>query len=552
MNISLYLLDKFWEKQKFNIVLLCILSLILSFVYSNISSIINANIITSIQKHDFINTVLNYKYFIGISVLFVSVFYIYKIIQNGVLTFLSNWTKSELFELVLKSNNENMRNVNFIEFITPITRISNSCTMLLNDVITNIFPTLGFLVVILIYFLYKDLYLGLGFLIGNILIFLYLLYFWKDMFEYKQKQEKMAVDNERYILDVLNNIDKVIYRGEVNKETLLFGDKTDDCTNFTVGLMTYITNHVFIMNIATFVVLFGSLWYMIRLQRAKQLDNVTFITFLSILFMYRDNLLGTIQNIPYNIESAGRVDLIVREFNNMVGSEFEIKTDTDSYSKEELPFDKLTFENVSFKYDKTDTYVFENYNKEVILSDKIIGITGTSGKGKSSFVKLLMRLHEANSGNILIDGVNIKTIDPYYIRQNITYVNQNSRLFDRKVIENIYYGCKDKSKCEENLREVLSYPKIQELYKNVDIVNANAGPLGENLSGGQRQVINIISGLINPTKILILDEPTNALDRDLKMEVIKLLQNSKKYKKTVIIITHDRDVYNMFDETLEI
>ena len=130
-------------------------------------------------------------------------------------------------------------------------------------------------------------------------------------------------------------------------------------------------------------------------------------------------------------------------------------------------------------------------------------------------------------------------------------MNQNSRLFDREVLENILYGCKDVEKCQGNLKEILAYSKIQELYKNVQF-DSSAGPLGENLSGGQRQVANLISGLINPTKILVLDEPTNALDPNLKREVLSMIQHFRSYKKCIIIITHDRDVYSLFDETLEI
>lgn len=163
-----------------------------------------------------------------------------------------------------------------------------------------------------------------------------------------------------------------------------------------------------------------------------------------------------------------------------------------------------------------------------------------------------MRLHDCNEGVIYIDNKDIKTINPFYIRENITYVNQNSRLFDRKIIDNILYGCKDISVCNENLHEILSYSKIKELYKNIDISTSDAGALGENLSGGQRQIVNIISGLINPTKILILDEPTNALDPELKRELLLILKHFRKYKKCIIIITHDRDVYPLFDETLEL
>jgi ABC-type bacteriocin/lantibiotic exporter with double-glycine peptidase domain len=102
------------------------------------------------------------------------------------------------------------------------------------------------------------------------------------------------------------------------------------------------------------------------------------------------------------------------------------------------------------------------------------------------------------------------------------------------------------------MNEILKYDKIKNLLKNIDIHNDFAGPLGENLSGGQRQIINIISGLINPSKILILDEPTNALDADLKKEIISLIQYYRNYKKCIIVITHDRDTYALFDKIIDI
>ena len=84
----------------------------------------------------------------------------------------------------------------------------------------------------------------------------------------------------------------------------------------------------------------------------------------------------------------------------------------------------------------------------------------------------------------------------------------------------------------------------------MDIETKEAGSLGENLSGGQRQVVNMIGGLINPSRILILDEPTNALDPTLKKEVIGLIKEFSKYKQAVMIITHDKDVFKIFDTEL--
>ena len=84
----------------------------------------------------------------------------------------------------------------------------------------------------------------------------------------------------------------------------------------------------------------------------------------------------------------------------------------------------------------------------------------------------------------------------------------------------------------------MEYSKIQELYKNVDIVNGSSGALGEKLSGGQRQVINIISGLINPTEILILDEPTNGLDPEGIQEIRQLLRSLADKGTTVFVSSH--------------
>jgi ABC-type bacteriocin/lantibiotic exporter with double-glycine peptidase domain len=190
----------------------------------------------------------------------------------------------------------------------------------------------------------------------------------------------------------------------------------------------------------------------------------------------------------------------------------------------------------------------------VIRTDnhQIIGITGLSGKGKSTIVKLMLKLYALKEGKIYIDDCDIQEVDPDYIRQNITYVNQTGKLFDRKIIENLMYGCGHNEKCQSHLKEIMERPKIKELFKDMDIFEKSSGALGENLSGGQRQVVNIIGGIINPSKILVLVEPTNALDGGLKQEIIQLIKDYKKEKHAIIVITHDRDLFPVLDEKIEI
>ena len=553
MNILLYLLEKFLNEESANTIILIILSLTLTVFQTNGISFITAKIIEGIHKKN-MNTVFeNYKYFIIVTVIFFILYYIYKYIQNNLLMKMMQTTKHEILKLILTVNNENMSNVNFIEFITPITRISVSFYVLFSNFISVLIPTIAFLVVISGYFLYKNSFLGLFFLLGNICIFVYIFLFWEKMLEFKNKHETKINDNEKYIIDILNNIDKVIYRGQTVNEIEVFNTKTVEGVELANSYMTYISNHTAIMNAMVYLIIFVALWYLIQLRSTNDLDIITFITFFTILLMYRDRMLSTLNDIPEYLEFIGRIDYILVIFNQMLGDKQDMAKIMDKvYDGHTLGFSRIRFENVSFKYDGTDKMVLKNFSLDLDVNDKIIGIVGLSGKGKSSFVKLVLRLYDCTDGKIYIDGTDITKIDPNYIRQNITYVNQNSKLFDKKVIENIMYGCSNLEKCDAHLKEILQYSKIQELFKNIDIHETGAGSLGENLSGGQRQIVNIISGLINPSKILILDEPTNALDPALKQQMLLILSKFKKYKKSIIIITHDKEVHSLFDETIKL
>lgn len=554
MDIISYLVSEFFKEEKTTTIILCVLSLVITLIQTNGISYITANIIQSIEKNSKELTMTFFKYFIFISILFFVIYYVYKRYQNNLITKIIQWIKQEIFKIILKSNNENMQNVNFIEFITPITRISVSFYALFFDIITVIIPTIAFLLIISFYFLYENTVFGIWFLIANLAIFYYVYFNWNDLTKAKNVQEIIINKNEKFIIDILNNIDKVIYRGETMNEINNFTTLTDIAINSGNKFLNLISDHTSLLTFFVYIIIFISLFYLIQLKYSKKITTTVFITFMTILLLYRDRIIGTINNLPDWLEFIGRVEYITEDFNKMLGNKMNInELFTKKYESHDLKFNNIVFDNITFYYEsKKTTPVFTNASFNINTNQKIIGITGLSGKGKSSFAKLLLRLYAPIDGKIYIDGIDVSTIDPDYIRQNITYVNQNSRLFDKKILDNIMYGCKDSEKCKDFLKEIMKYPKIQGLYKNVDIYNSYAGSLGENLSGGQRQVVNIISGLINPSKILILDEPTNALDPELKRELIMLIGDFKQYKNSIIIITHDRDLHALFDETLKL
>lgn len=546
MNILYNLIYNFFKEEKFKTIFIIILSCIINILKINIISYITANIIKSIQTNNINNVYTYYKYFIVISIIFIIMFSYYKILQYELLSKLRQWVRHYIIKILLMINNEDLGTLNFTKLNSPTFRIANNCFYFFNNIIGTIIPNLTLLVIVCIFFIWNNLIFGGIFLLGNIIIISYTCLFWNQMMNYHNNFEEGMLMNESSIVEILNNFDKIIHRGESVNETTTLWQKSEEVIKIGYEFYKNNTIHGLFLNIILFILIFVLIYYLIMLYINKQIDTTIFITFLTILLLYRDIMLTTIQEIPEYIEFIGRSSMINSLFNID-----ETKIEQKKYKKYNLNFNKIEFQNINFKYKNHTTNILNNFNLTIDGNNKILGITGTSGIGKSTIVKLLIKLYNYN-GDILIDGINIKNIDADYIRKSIIYVNQNAKLFDIKIIDNILYGCNNMTnECYKHLNYIMTFEKINNLYKNIDF-SKNAGLSGENLSGGQRQVINIINGLIIPSKIVILDEPTNALDNNLKHDVIEIIKYFKKYKKCIIIISHDSDIYNIFDDVLKI
>ena len=553
MNIIYFLLIKFFIEEKTNTISMIINSFLINMLQTNGISFITANIITSLQNKNKINTYHYLQWFILVSILFIILYHSYKYFQNKLLTKLRQWMRHRLIEILLKINNEKFSEMNFTKLNSPINRISSVSFMVFNDIITYLLPNITFLFIVAIYFLYKNIIFGTGFIIGNIILLLYMWWHLQFIVKHNEEYEKQVTESESYLIDILNNMDKIVYRGQVNSEIEIFNNKTTKSIDTAFEFYSITSYYGTIMTSIVFIILFGCITYLIYLFFHGKIELTIFITFFTILLLYRDKMITIIQQIPDFIEFVGRSESVLKHFKNMdyIDDQTE-KEDKYANNNTSLTFDNITCVNITFYYNNQKIPILNNFNISLNTNNKVIGITGLSGNGKSTFAKLLLKMYQSNSGDIYIDGINIKEIDANYIRKNITYVNQTSKLFDKKIVDNIFYGCNDITICSKHLDEIMKYPKIRDLYKNVDLKNKLAGSLGENLSGGQRQIINIIGGLVNPSKILILDEPTNALDMELKQELLGLIRDFKNYKKCIMIITHDKDTFDLFDEKIEI
>ncbi|KAK2158178.1 hypothetical protein LSH36_175g04051 [Paralvinella palmiformis] len=191
------------------------------------------------------------------------------------------------------------------------------------------------------------------------------------------------------------------------------------------------------------------------------------------------------------------------------------------------------------------TFTYPNRPNQVVLKDfslkipggRIVALVGLSGGGKSTVAGLLERFYDVENGSITVDGINIKDLDPSWLRgRAIGYINQEPVLFATSVLENIRYGCPGAT--DEEVKEAAKLANAHDFITSFpDGYNTVLGERGVTVSGGQKQRIAIARALIKHPSILILDEATSALDAESERVVQEALDKIIK-GRTVLVIAH--------------
>ena len=193
----------------------------------------------------------------------------------------------------------------------------------------------------------------------------------------------------------------------------------------------------------------------------------------------------------------------------------------------------LEFRNVNFKYE--DTALFTNLNLSIPAKSSL-ALVGPSGGGKTSLVSLIPRFYEINSGEILIDGVNIAELSLNDLRKQIAIVTQEPLLFTGTIRENIALG-KQNPSAEDLIKAAQDSFVLEFTEKLEQGLDTDIGEAGSKLSIGQKQRISLARAFISKAPIIILDEPTSALDNE-SQEYIYRAINKLMQDRTVIIIAH--------------
>ncbi len=211
-------------------------------------------------------------------------------------------------------------------------------------------------------------------------------------------------------------------------------------------------------------------------------------------------------------------------------AEPEVQKPLNPVKRKKLEGD-IIFNNVSYKAEDED--ILHNINFEV-KKGQTIGITGTTGAGKSTIINLLCRFFDVTNGEILVDGVNVKDLDMYQLRENIGIAMQDVFLFSDTIEGNIAYGKPDCS--FEKVKEVAKMADANIFIKNMpDGYDTMIGERGVGLSGGQKQRISLARALLKEPSILILDDTTSAVDMETESYIQRQLENIDHSCTTFII-----------------
>lgn len=217
--------------------------------------------------------------------------------------------------------------------------------------------------------------------------------------------------------------------------------------------------------------------------------------------------------------------------------------------KNDIQGKDIEYTNVSFSYPNRKESIFKNTSLNIKKGEKI-ALIGESGIGKSTFIKLIMRFWDVNSGDIKLDNIDIKDVNTESLRNSQTLVSQETYLFNESIRENIKVGNEDASESDiiEAAKKASIHDFILSLPKGYD---TKVSELGGNLSSGERQRIGLARAFLKDSEVLILDEPTSNLDALNEGEILKAINENCK-EKTIILISHRKSTTAICDKVYKL
>jgi ATP-binding cassette subfamily B protein len=461
-------------------------------------------------------------------------FYINNIIVSYAIPEIELSVVEGLTKETLKSVKTAKTIVNTNEYIMNLKKVIESKSVYYLFV-SNIVPTFLIAIGMIYYFSQYSFQIG-AIVLAIMVMFIYVTMKLCKSSVYASYENENAV-NMLYdnIQDIMANSDLVVTSNAIDKEA------TNICNDKKTVYDTYLLSEI-ISSEASFKL------------RLLSLSMVFLLDFIAMYLYYSGNMkLELVISIcTMSIIFLKYFNTTVSRFRNTVGyiskfyeiddyfAKFKIFNEQELNNDLVLTIGNIEFKDINLNFEGKE--IFSSFNFKVNGGIKV-GIIGDMGTGKTSILKMLAGLINY-SGEILIDGQDIKKCNYNSVMKNIAYISQQPRIFNKDIYYNLSYGT---NKTEKDVDEYLNQINFSEFFNLFPKgIRTIVGKEGSKLSGGQKQLIAIVRALLQNKSIILLDEPTNSLDIQTKKIIADLI--SKIKNKTILIVTHDQSILDLFDD----
>ena len=529
-------------------ILWVIVTIVVLFVTSPLEMIVLSNLFSSftssINKLDYSNSI-SILWKIAFLYIIIDVIYMINSYYDKVsYPKMEKFIRFKLIDLIFKNIEVNYDHENISNIILRLLQIPNVAVSCTQNFIYWMFTFCITVFSILAYILYINLE------IGGIMIILFCIFFLTYYYVLQKIKNKSAErDKEEKVLtthvdDVLSNSLSVIACKKIKDEKEYLENKHNIYDKKHEDQLWYSSKGLYLFSFIVTVILVVYVYIILRFYKAKKITSEDTVKLVIIILFFIRYLKTTINRTVHFIIIYGKLEESEQTIKNIVN-----ETSGNGMKKNIPVTGDIEFKNVSFEYSKNDAKNMNTQNLEKKhksldnVSFKIkpldrVAVIGSNGSGKSTIIKLIMGYYNVSSGEVLHNGVNVLDINREYLRGKIAIINQKVVLFNRSIIDNICYG---NNIPKEKVKEIIKNLHVMRVFKNQPQgLETFAGLHGSTLSGGQKQIIYLLRCYLSNKPIIIMDEPTAAVDSIHKKYIMRMIDEMAK-KSTLIVVTHDAE-----------
>lgn len=314
-----------------------------------------------------------------------------------------------------------------------------------------------------------------------------------------------------------------------------FDRANKDYTETRIKVFSIVSLMFPIMTLVLNVTNMGIIWFGAKLiaNHEMQVGNlVAFMTYVSMILFSFMMLSMIFVLVPRAEAAAKRINAVLEIENSINDAESEIGRDSDKIQA------SLEFKNVSFRYRGAEDLALDNLSVDV-KAGETLAIIGGTGSGKSTLINLIPRLYDINSGEVLVDGNDVRKYSLHDLHDKVAFVQQKAVLFKGTIRSNLLIGNPEAT--EEDMWKALEIAQAKDFISDLpDGLDAVVEQGGDNFSGGQKQRLAIARAIIKPASIYVFDDSFSALDFKTDAKLRLALRQDERISKAIIVIVAQR------------